>query len=1034
MVRGGRLHTSQNRRKQINCNQWKHHKAGSTVSSKTGFEPRIYLVTIIRDFGYIDIPTGSYTVFSGQDKADTPKIEMDGRHFFEDAQQKLLQVVYPPDREKVSRSLTREQCLDALMHRGGFTLDYHLLFDGQPLEYRLKAFFPDERDRDHFMIGTCSVEGERTQKEKFASTQESSVTFARIAQALSQDFFTIYYVNMVSGQYMEYSMHGPNHQLQLVRHGEAFFEDCLRDIPDRVDSADRERVLAGFERENLIKAVEGYKPYSLSYQVLVDGEYTHVQVKVIRLADDPEHLVVGMSNIDEQVRMEKEYEAARAQSVTYGRIAQALAGDYFSIYYVDIDTDRFVEFSAHSDYRDLGIEQSGEDFFALSRRNGLRVVYPEDQHLFMEAFTKENILAALEKSGVFTLSYRLVLDGVPNYVAMKAIRMEDGDEHHIVVGVSNIHSEVQRQQESVTYASIAEALAADYFSIYYVDLETEKFIEYSSHEVYEDLDIEKGGDDFFALSRNNIMRVVHPEDRERFLGVFTKENLIRELDTSGTFTLTYRLMFADQPTYVQMKATRMADRNDPHIVIGVNNIDAQMRRQQDFDRAQEENLTYSGIANALAADYFSIYYVDLDTDEFLEYSATETYQSLGVEQKGTHFFDVSRKNGERLIHPQDRQMWLSAMVKENLVAELEKSPMFTMNYRLLFGDKPVWVSMKVTRLSGGEDNHIVIGVNNIDAQMQRKEAYERAHMESQTYSRIAQALARDYYSVYLVNTRTDEFVEYSSNAEYQELQVEQSGKDFFEDCRRNVIRLVHPDDLKKALMIWDKANLMAALESGQTISTTYRLMFDEVPVYINCKVLRMTGDGQDDNIVIGVSNIDAQMKREAAFEEELQTAKELASRDALTGVKSKHAFVEAEERINRDIAEGREEGFGVVVCDVNGLKQINDNLGHKAGDRHIQKASEIICHIFQHSPVYRIGGDEFVVIMHGSDYARREELMADLTKLVEENQKKGEIVIASGISEYVASGEEKDTRIETVFERADSAMYVEKKRLKGIRE
>jgi len=55
--------------------------------------------------------------------------------------------------------------------------------------------------------------------------------------------------------------------------------------------------------------------------------------------------------------------------------------------------------------------------------------------------------------------------------------------------------------------------------------------------------------------------------------------------------------------------------------------------------------------------------------------------------------------------------------------------------------------------------------------------------------------------------------------------------------------------------------------------------------------------------------------------------------------------------------------FGVIGCDVNGLKKINDTLGHKAGDEYICAACKMLCEYFKHSPVFRIGGDEFVVIL-----------------------------------------------------------------------
>lgn len=60
--------------------------------------------------------------------------------------------------------------------------------------------------------------------------------------------------------------------------------------------------------------------------------------------------------------------------------------------------------------------------------------------------------------------------------------------------------------------------------------------------------------------------------------------------------------------------------------------------------------------------------------------------------------------------------------------------------------------------------------------------------------------------------------------------------------------------------------------------------------------------------------------------------------------------------------------FALLVADVNGLKEANDALGHESGDQLIKNTSRCICKIFEHSPVFRIGGDEFVVILTGEDY------------------------------------------------------------------
>ena len=142
--------------------------------------------------------------------------------------------------------------------------------------------------------------------------------------------------------------------------------------------------------------------------------------------------------------------------------------------------------------------------------------------------------------------------------------------------------------ELITFSRIAQALATDYFCIYIVDPDTEAFVEYSSSEEYGQFDIEKSGDDFFNVSRENMGRLIYPDDRDRFMAVFTKERVLSILKQDGIFTTKYRLMIDGAPTYISMKATLLEDENGSHLVIGTNNIDAQMRREQEYQRRVEE--------------------------------------------------------------------------------------------------------------------------------------------------------------------------------------------------------------------------------------------------------------------------------------------------------------------------------------------------------------------------------------------------------------------------------------------------------------
>ena len=120
--------------------------------------------------------------------------------------------------------------------------------------------------------------------------------------------------------------------------------------------------------------------------------------------------------------------------------------------------------------------------------------------------------------------------------------------------------------------------------------------------------------------------------------------------------------------------------------------------------------------------------------------------------------------------------------------------------------------------------------------------------------------------------------------------------------------------------------------------------------------------------------------------------------------------------------------IGLVVFDVNDLKKVNDGQGHEAGDRLIQEASRMICETYKHSPVFRIGGDEFVALLEGEDYRNRGYLLRIFNEKADSNKKFGGAVVSAGMDIFDF---DRDLSIDDIFERADLQMYERKKELKS---
>ena len=172
------------------------------------------------------------------------------------------------------------------------------------------------------------------------------------------------------------------------------------------------------------------------------------------------------------------------------------------------------------------------------------------------------------------------------------------------------------------------------------------------------------------------------------------------------------------------------------------------------------------------------------------------------------------------------------------------------------------------------------------------------------------------------------------------------------------------------------------------------------------------------------------LRREEEKELELGSARVLAYTDSLTGVKNTHAYIEAEQNTDKRIADGELKDFGLIVFDLNDLKRTNDTKGHEAGDELIREASRTICDHFKHSPVFRIGGDEFVALLEGEGFGNRKELLDAFNRRIEENLREGRVIVASGLSEF-RPGE--DNSFRRVFERADRRMYGRKSVLKAMK-
>ncbi len=440
------------------------------------------------------------------------------------------------------------------------------------------------------------------------------------------------------------------------------------------------------------------------------------------------------------------------------------------------------------------------------------------------------------------------------------------------------------------------------------------------------------------------------------------------------------------------------------------------------DKISEENLTYNYIARTLSSDYITLYFVDLDTEEFSQYISDGTRRDITLKSKGTNFFDLTRPDFDITMQEEDKSQLIKDFTKEKIMNALNNNGIFSLVTRVLIGDSLTYVSLKVVRV-GSDEKHIIMGVSDVDELIKNREIISLAKKEQLVYSRIG-ALSGDYIYIYTVDPETDHYTRYTPAGIITDMGMEDEGDDFFNEVIKNSSKGIYHEDHNSFLSAFTKENIIKTIATRGMFEHSYRLNIHGRPNYAIARAVWVSEDDHE-KLIFGVIDVDERVRREQDYEKHLFAVENKANLDELTGVKNKHAYADTEETLNAQISANKVSPFAIAVFDINGLKQVNDTLGHQAGDEFIKSGCSIICNYFKHSPVFRVGGDEFAVIVQGNDYNNIDSIMKRFEANNLKNKERGTVVIAAGVSRFNA-----DTTVSEVFSRADIEMYENKRKLK----
>ena len=474
----------------------------------------------------------------------------------------------------------------------------------------------------------------------------------------------------------------------------------------------------------------------------------------------------------------------------------------------------------------------------------------------------------------------------------------------------------------------------------------------------------------------------------------------------------------------------------------------------------EQDTTYENIARALAADYFDLFYVNLDTDDFIEYRSDAGEEELAIERSGTDFFAMLRRDAKAKIVEDDLEHFLFSFTKENVLRSLETQGTYTTAFRMLINDRPIKVNLKARRMQPG-DSHIIIGMNIIDEQAKLQEGYERQVIAGAL--RGTEAAGLESLSLNAASFAVKSCVKLMGSGDFKD-NVRAVLTDIMELARAESARVLLADKERKTVSIFTKIDRpgcfpdreeQSTLLSYEVVATWEAQIGENNAVVIgneadrenirkNCPAWweTMKRDGIKDLVLVPLRRnelilgylyvLNHNTRKTEKIRETIelvsyflsseisnylfrQELERLSNYDQLTGLKNRHAMLCRNHRLE----EMESCCFGVLTMDLNGLKKVNDTLGHFAGDELIQNAAEVLKNEFGEEELYRIGGDEFIVIFPGIS---EEEFTERTRKFREETLPSSGISMSCGT---VWAGN--NDAVESVFYQADQKMYANKK-------
>ena len=930
------------------------------------------------------------------------RIIPDTKNVFEKASAFADSFIIPEDRQKYIDAMDIDKIREGIKNNKPYIIRYRSGFKGDLEWYETRIVHHDSEDNSEwavFGLRNCTSEVEEAQHraEELREIEQKKALEERynIISILSENYTGLFYVN--AGDKTVEVLATTEETRSIIDKGkydEKYVSEAIEKFSQLYVHPDDRRFIAEINScESLRRILSGTKQYRLVFRRKSGDDYKYCQLDIGKsenAEDEANNIAVGFTEVDAQYRSQLSKER-------YLAVIMGIADDFESIEYVPILENKLDDAAEQIRTSERFIREIPEivDEPIYTKRLDLmlnKVSYGPDRDKFYDETRRETILEHLEKENVYFVNVRAEFDGKDEYFQFKfaADRNPEGKIIGFMVGIHSIDNEFKRQME------LREGVEK------LVGLQTEELAE-KNKALY------KTNEKIIALLGGLV------EGRDEVSG--------RHIQRVKRFTNVLACaVMKNLPEYdLNMNRVNLITIVSPLHDIGKIAIPDQILNkpgklsEEEFEIMKTHCEKGSEMLSPLADNWDEEY-----ANACLEicFSHHERWDGSGY-PRGLEADEIPIS--AQIVAIADCFEALTSKRPYKDAIDAEKSFEMIVNGECgAFSDKLI-ECLKECRDEFIEAAYLDEEFNVVTLPYREngkiKKVFDNMHILIADDEELSREINREILE-----------------AEGGIIDTAQNGTEAVKMAKENIYDFILMDVVMPEMDGIDAIKEIRAFEKDKKLRSVPIVAITADGTGLRAEECLDAGANDCIGKPLVISELSgiiiACMKENSsAMEKKLKRTIKIANTDTLTQVKNIAAYTDKIAQLSNEIASGDLPEFAIVISDINNLKQENDTYGHDVGDIYIKNCCKILCTVFDHSPVFRIGGDEFAVVLQGRDYRNKDGLMIQMETMVKHSQniktsESGKASFAAGIAVY---SPETDSSVSDVIKRADASMYRNKK-------